>query len=106
VAGKVFFIDDLAEPFLYHRGADVVVIGPIFVSGVVRRVDVDTFYFAGVSREKRLKGLEVIAVDYEIVVQGGLSGEGFFLAGDKLMEFDGQVVILNECFSLEIEYGH
>jgi hypothetical protein len=91
---------------LHHRGIDVVVIDPIFVSDVVRGVDVDTFYFSGVSWEKGLKGLEVIAVDYEVVVQGGLIGEGFFFAGDKLMEFDGQVVILNERFSLEIEYGH
>jgi len=54
VSGEVFFIDDLAEPILHHRGVDVVVIGPFFVSGVVRGVDVDTFYFAGISGQKGL----------------------------------------------------
>ena len=52
MAGEVFSIDDFAEPFLHHRGVDVVVIGPFFVSGVVRGVDVYTFYFAGVSGQE------------------------------------------------------
>lgn len=45
-------------------------------------------------------------MDYEVVVERDLTGERLSFAGDKLVEFDGQVVILNERFSLEIEYGH
>jgi hypothetical protein len=39
-------------------------------------------------------------------VKGDLIGEGFLFSRDKLVVFDEQVVILNECFSLEIEHGH
>jgi hypothetical protein len=41
-------------------------------------------------------------VNYEVVVEGDLVGEGFFFAGDKLMVFDLQVVVLNECLTFEI----
>jgi len=41
-------------------------------------------------------------VDYEVVVQRDLIGEGFFLSGDKLMVFDLEVVVLDESFSFEI----
>ena len=45
-------------------------------------------------------------MDNEVVVQRDLIGEGFLFSGDKLMVFDLQVVILNECFSLEFQSGH
>ena len=45
-------------------------------------------------------------MNYEVVVQRDLVGEGFFFAGDKLMVFDLQVVVLNESLTLEIECGH
>jgi predicted RecB family endonuclease len=52
------------------------------------------------------EGLEVVAVNYQIVVEGDLLGEGFVLAGDELMVFDREVVVLDKGFSFEIQGCH
>ena len=102
MAGKVFFVNNLTEPVLHHRAGDIIVIDPLLIAGIVRRVDIDTLYLASVSRQKCLEGRQIIAVDNQIVMQAGLAGNAFILFGDKLVVFYAQMVILNELPTLEI----
>ena len=52
MSGEVFFIDGFVEPVLHHGRVDVVVVGPVFVAGVVGGVDVYAFDFSGVGGEE------------------------------------------------------
>ena len=106
MAGEVVLIDDFSEPFLHHGGVDVVVIDPVFVTGVVGRVDVDALDFPGIGGQQGLEGDEVVAVDDEVVVEGEFSGEALLFAGDELVVLDGKVVVLDEGFAFEVEGSH
>lgn len=68
VAGKIlaFLADDFSYPLFDFGVVYVVIVDPVFVAGVVGRVDVDELYPAFVLREQGLKGEEVVAVDYKI----------------------------------------
>lgn len=57
VMGQVLRLrpDNLPEPLADFRAVDVVVVDPVFVAGVVRRVDVDALDLARVVREQSLE---------------------------------------------------
>jgi hypothetical protein len=56
VTGKVFPVNHLAEPFLHHGGIDIIVVHPFFITGVVRRIDINTLDFSGIERKQRFQG--------------------------------------------------
>lgn len=70
---------DSAEPLFDLRAVDVVVVDPVFVAGVVGRVDIDALDLAGVVREQRLEGFEVVAL-HEQVAGFGVAGAAGFIA--------------------------
>ena len=49
-----FLTDNLAKPFLDFRIIDIIVIYPIFVSRIVRRIYIDTLDSALILRQQRL----------------------------------------------------
>ena len=67
-----FFADGLADPFLELRLREVVVVDPAFVAGVVGRIDVDALDPAGVRRQQRLEGQQVVAFDDQVAVEARL----------------------------------
>jgi hypothetical protein len=106
VTGEVFglFADDGAEPFSDFGGVDIVVVDPVFVSGVVGGVDVDTFDLAGVVRQECLEGKEVVALDEEISGVGLAGGEGWVGAQEVVWHLS--VVVDDGTFSDPIERRH
>ncbi len=72
MAGKVFgfLAHGFTEPVADERAVDVVVVCPAFVTGVVRRVDVDSLDLSGAVREQRLERDEVVALHDEITASG------------------------------------
>ena len=98
----------LAEPFAHQGAVDLVVVDPAFVAGVVGRVDVDAFDAAGVAGEEGFEGVEVVAVDDEVVVGVGVAGgvEGSGGVGNQGAVGDGEVVGVDVLFALEVEGGH
>ena len=102
------------EP-LFHKGAvDFVVVYPVFVAGVVWRVDVDAVYAACVARDEGFEGVEVVAVDDAVVVGGMLGGIGIYCANangggyrlvfmrDKRAVGYGEVVGVDVLFAFEV----
>jgi hypothetical protein len=77
VAGEVLGLlaDHLAEPAADFRRVDRVVIDPLLVPRVVRRVNVDALHLAGVVGEEGLEGQEVVAFDQEVAASGIADGE-------------------------------
>ena len=65
-----FLADDFTEPFLDLRVVHVVVVNPSFVSGIVRRIDVDALDPAFILRQKRLERGKIVAVDNHVLIVG------------------------------------
>jgi hypothetical protein len=65
---KIFslFANDLAKPFSHLRTVYIVVINPVLIAGIVRRIDINTFDLPGVVREKGFKGEKIIAFHKQI----------------------------------------
>ena len=57
---------DLAEPLLHFGAVDGIVIHPVLVAGVVRRVDVDALHLSGVVGQKGLEGQKVVALHQQV----------------------------------------
>jgi hypothetical protein len=79
---------------------------PVLVAGVVGRVDVDALDLSGVHGQQGLEGLEVVAVDDEIVVQADLVRQGLLRTRDQLVVLDQQVMVLDKGLAFEIQHGH
>ncbi|EPM92452.1 hypothetical protein A259_36080 [Pseudomonas syringae pv. actinidiae ICMP 19070] len=45
---------------------EVVIVYPIFITGIVRRVDIDNPYFAPMSSAKKTQGVKIITFNNEI----------------------------------------
>ena len=72
MAEAVLYTDGVRrQPFLDHRRIDVVVVGPAFVSSVVRRVNENAVHLAGVERQERFQRVQVIAMDDQVAVERG-----------------------------------
>lgn len=56
------------QPFLDHRRVDIVVVAPAFVAGVVGRVDGDAVHPAGIERQERLQGMQVVTLNNQVAV--------------------------------------
>jgi hypothetical protein len=69
MAGKVILSDCLAKPRFKQRMIDIIIIDPVFGSGIIRRVYVDTFYPPSILGEQGFKGKEVISLYYEITTR-------------------------------------
>ena len=98
-----FFADDLFKPFLDTGVIDIVVVDPVLVAGVVRRVDVNALHLAVVIGQECLERFQVVAMNDEIVMQARLRREAFGLHRFEFMEGDEQVEILHQRFALEFE---
>ena len=68
---QIFVINGciLCEPLLHQRTVHVVVIAPVFVAGVVGRIDIDTLDTVGIAREQRFKSVQVVTVDDKVIVR-------------------------------------
>ena len=87
MTGEVFpfFPDNFTEPFFYFRIVDVIIIDPLFITGIVGWIDVDTFYSAFVFREERLESIEVIAVN-NFIPAWGSTVVGIFLVQNPIWD--------------------
>ena len=66
INGTVFL-----ELFLHQWIVDVVIIDPSFISGVVRRIDVDALDTIRIAGESCFEGVQIIAVDNEVIFFAG-----------------------------------
>jgi hypothetical protein len=84
MAGKVFpfFANYLSYPFFDFRVVHVVVIDPVFITGIVRGVYINEFYPAFIAGQEGFEGQKVVPVDYK--VPGGIGGLFAFLGIDIL----------------------
>lgn len=104
---QVFIINGcvLGEPLLHHWAVYVVVVDPALVASVVGWVDVDALDTVGIAREQGFEGMQVIAVDDEVVVCiARVAGAGF--VGFEWAVGNGEVVCVDVLFSFEFECGH
>lgn len=102
MAGEVFAVNDFAQPFLDHWRTDVVVVNPVLVACVIWRIDVNAFDLAVVVGQKRLEGLQVVAVDNQVVVKAGLIREALGFDELQLVIRHQEVKILHQCLALKI----
>ena len=65
---QVVPVNHLIQPRLEVGVAHIVVVDPSLVAGVVGRIDIDAFDPSGESRKQSLEGVEVVAVDYEVII--------------------------------------
>ena len=114
VALEVFAINGVGgflEPLSHERGVDGVVVAPALRAGVVGRVDIDAVHVAGVARQQGLESFEIVAVDYEVVVEVGLTclassarrGHALLWYYQQLAIRHTQMVRVDEALSFEIK---
>ena len=112
VAFEVFLVHGVGrvlEPLAHEWAADVVVVAPAFVPGVVRRVDVDAVHLARVHRQQRLQSVQVVAVNDEIVVERRLLPLGrqrLLRIHDQLAKRHRQMMRVNERLPFELQRWH
>lgn len=70
-----FLAYDFAKPPFQFRIADIVVIDPVFVTGIVGRIDVDALDTAFVVGEQGFQGFEIVAVNNAILSTGSVVSE-------------------------------
>ena len=61
-----FLADNLVKPSSDVRRAHIVVVNPVLVPGIVRRVDVDALYLARVVGQQRAQGFQIVSLHHEI----------------------------------------
>src|SRR3569832_2326866 len=104
VEGFTFLADGFSEPLADDWAIDVVVIGPVFVSRVVGRIDVDALHLTGVVRQDRLEGNEVIPLDDEVPFAGLAAGKLGYIF--QQMKRDLPVVVYHRLFAYPVERRH
>jgi hypothetical protein len=106
IAGEVFgfWADGFTEPFFDCGAVDVVVINPVFVAGVIGRVDVDAFDFSGVVGQEGFEGEEVVAFDEEVLGVCLAGGEGV-VAAEQVVR-DLAVVVEDGLLTYPVEGRH
>ena len=70
-----FLANDFTEPFADDGAVDVVVIDPVLVSRVVRRVDLNALDLTGLVRKERLERDEIVALNNEVARAGVAAGQ-------------------------------
>ena len=78
----------------------------MFITSVVRRIDVDALYFPSICREQGLESDQIVTVDDEVVVQRRFFARALTLHSFELMKLHRVVMILNNGFSFEVENWH
>ena len=104
---QIFVINGcvLCKPLPHEWTVYVVVVDPSLVAGVVGWINIDAFDAVGVARQQRFEGVQVVAVDDEVVVFiGRVAGAGF--VGFEWAVGDGEVVGIDVLFSFEFECGY
>jgi hypothetical protein len=88
MAGKVFpfLANHFSYPFFDFGVVHVVVINPVFIAGIVRRVYVNEFYPIFILGQEGFECQKVVPVDYE--VPGG-SGGLFAVFGIGILRLEG-----------------
>lgn len=102
-----FGTNDLSNPLLDSRVIDVVVVNPLFLARVVRRIDVDAVDLALILGEERLQSFEIVSVDDHVSAVGTIAVENA-LVGDALEYAIGHLVIVVDdlVFSHPIKRRH
>jgi len=95
--------------FLHQRTANIVIVAPAFVAGVVRRVNVDAVHLARVNGQQRLERVEIVAENDEVVLQRRLRARRqfrFFCVNDQFPERHGKMMRIDERLAFEIQCWH
>ena len=101
MAEHVFAVDRIAgQPFAHDGAVHIVVVAPVFVAGVVGRVDENAVHLAGVAGQQGFQGMKIIAVDNEVAVQIPVA-DGFVRLWHQRPKGDGQMMVVDEFFALE-----
>ena len=69
MAGQILalFAHHFSQPFLDVGGADIIVVAPALVAGVVGRVDIDALHLALILRQQGFQCFKIIAVDDHVL---------------------------------------
>ena len=62
-----FFTNDFAQPLLNMRIIDIIVVAPLLIASVVRRIDVDALHPTLILRQQSFQGFQIIAVDNHVI---------------------------------------
>ena len=100
----IFFAHDFTKPLADYGTVDVVVVSPAFVTGVVRRVNVDALDLAGVVRQQRLERHQIVALHDEVAAAGVARGKIRHVL--EQMKRDVAVMIYHRVFSNPVERRH
>jgi len=79
MAFKILFIDGVGgflKPLFHQWGANVIIIAPALVTGVVGRIDEDAIHFTGMGCQQGFQSLQIVAVDNQIVRERGFAAFG------------------------------
>src|ERR1019366_3644704 len=88
-----------------HRTVHVVVVAPALVARVIRRVDEDAVHLPRIEWQQSLQSVQVIPVNNKVAVQVRLA-DGLAGVHLKRTEWHGQMVVVNELFSLKVQLWH
>lgn len=66
IQGLAFLAHHLPKPFADLRAVDIVIVAPALIARIVWRINVDTLHLPGVSGQKRLEGVQIIALHEQI----------------------------------------
>ena len=104
VEGFAFFANSLSEPLANFGAVDVVVVDPVFVARVVRRVDGDAFHLAGVVGQERFESEQVVGLEDKVSGAGVAARQGGHIL--EQVERDFVVVAHHRIFPDPIQRGH
>ena len=62
-----FLADYFAQPLLNMWIIDIIIVAPLLIASVVRRIDVDALYPALILRQQSFQGFQIIAVDNHVI---------------------------------------
>src|SRR3989344_7908748 len=98
-----FSADNFAKPLLNFWRINFIIVNPAFISSVVRRINVDAFYFPYVERHKSFQSFQIVSMNYKIL--RAIADRKRFNFLQKL-ERNFLVMVRNLLFSYPRENGH
>lgn len=104
VAQAVLYPNRVArQPFLDHRGIDVVVVAPPFVPRVVGRIDENAVNLARMGRQQRLKRVQIVALDDQVAIQPRRTNALVRMRHQRAV-WHGQVMVVDKFLALEMQF--
>ncbi|MCY4313211.1 MAG: hypothetical protein OXD44_05860, partial [Gammaproteobacteria bacterium] len=88
------------QPFSNHGCVHVIVVAPIFVSGVVRRVNENAVDLTRIMWKKGFQGVKVVTMNDEIAIKGGLA-DTLFCMCDEWTKWNCQMMVVYELLAFE-----